>query len=106
MNSTSALYSLYVVSSYIKLLLINDILYFMKQQCTKLSILREHIAFGRWFDALRLAASFSDLGEHRVDITRAHGCLSNPRFFAQIGDCGAAIEAGKSALIARYTSSK
>ena len=74
----------------------------MPQPRTKISVLREHMTAGRWAEALSVAARFPDLGEHRAAITRAHGAITNPRFFSQIGDCGAAIEAGKLALIARY----
>lgn len=70
---------------------------------SKLSIVREHMAAGRWQEAIRLAAKFPDLGTQKEAITRAHGCYSNPRFFTQLGiDCDAAKEAGKQALIARY----
>jgi hypothetical protein len=69
---------------------------------TKISILREHMAAGRWPEALSLAAKFPDLGEERAAITRAHGAITNPRFFAQLGDCASAIAAGKAALLARY----
>lgn len=74
----------------------------MSQPRSKLSILREHMDAGRWVEALRLASRFPDLGEHRAAITRAHGCLSNPRFFSQLVDCDTAIEAGKAALVERY----
>ena len=74
----------------------------MSQPRTKLSILREHMAAGRWAEAMSLAASFPDLGDHRAAITRAHGCITNPRFFSQIANCDDAIAAGKAALVERY----
>lgn len=74
----------------------------MNQPRSKLSVLRDHMDAGRWPEALSIAARFPDLGEHRAAITRAHGALTNPRFFSQIGDCAGAIEAGKAALLARY----
>lgn len=77
----------------------------MSQPRTKLSILLDHMNAGRWPDALSIAAKFPDLGEHKAVITRAHGCITNPRFFGQIGvDCPAAIESGKAALVQRYCS--
>lgn len=71
---------------------------------SKLSQVRACAAAGDWAGALRIAAKFPQLGEHREAITRAHGCITNPRFFAQLGvDCDAAIEAGKAALVQRYS---
>lgn len=69
---------------------------------TKLSFVTDAMKAGDWPLALRLAARFPDLGEHRAAITRAHGCITNPRFFSQVCDCALAIEAGKQALIDRY----
>lgn len=77
----------------------------MSQPRTKLSYVVEAMQNDDWQKALSLAAKFHDLGEHKETITRAHGCLSNPRFFKQIvADMPAAIEAGKNALIERYAS--
>lgn len=57
----------------------------------------------QWEDALRFAAKFPRLGAEKLAITRAKDCLNNPRFYVELGiDIPAAIEAGKSALIARY----
>lgn len=57
----------------------------------------------QWEDAIRFAARFPRLGMEKPAITRAKDCLNNPRFYSELGmDIPAAIEAGKSALIARY----
>lgn len=70
---------------------------------TKLSKLKAAAADGNWAEALGVAAKFPDLGADKAAITRAHGCITNPRFFAQLGiDCAAAVEAGKRALRSRY----
>lgn len=70
---------------------------------TKASVLREHMAAGRWQKAVSMAAGFPRLGEHRDAILSAHGAYTNPRFYAQLGkDIESLKEAGKQALIARY----
>lgn len=75
----------------------------MNQPRSKLSFVLEAMQADDWHEALRLAAKFHDLGEHKATITRAAGCISNPRFFKQVvPDMPAAIAAGKVALIQRY----
>lgn len=75
----------------------------MTQRQSKAAKLRGFMAAGDWPRALSLAAKFPDLGEFKPQITRAHGCITNPRFFQQVGvDCAAAIEEGKAALLSRY----
>lgn len=70
---------------------------------SKLSKVKAAAAAGDWDRALGIAAKFQDLGAEKAAITRAHGCITNPRFFAQLGvDCAAAVEAGKQALRSRY----
>lgn len=70
---------------------------------TKLDMLKEAFGKGDYVGALRIANKFPDLGEHKAVITRAYGCITNPRFFKQIGvDCDAAVEIGKQALVTRY----
>lgn len=44
---------------------------------TKISILREHMAAGRWQKAISIAAKFPRLGEHKETILRAHGAYFN-----------------------------
>lgn len=73
------------------------------EQPTKISILREHMAAGRWREAIRLAARFPRLGEERGAILDAHGAYTHPRFFRQIGrDPETLIAAGRGALVRRY----
>ena len=61
------------------------------------------MAAGRWSDALRLAAKFSDLGSHRAVITRADASIKHPDFYRQLGqDPAENISAGILALKERY----
>lgn len=70
---------------------------------SKLSKLKAAASAGDWAGAISIAAKFPDLGAEKAAITRAHGCITNPRFFAQLGiDCAAAVEAGRQALCSRY----
>lgn len=70
---------------------------------TKLSILREHMAAGRWRDAIRLAAKFPQLGEQRGAILDAQLAYTNPEFARGIRkDPDQLIAAGIAALQARY----
>ncbi len=71
---------------------------------TKLSKIKTAVASGDWATALRIAARFPQLGEHKRAIVTAHECIVNPRFYVQVGiDPAQAIEAGKAALRARYS---
>lgn len=70
---------------------------------TKLSIVKRHMGAGEWQVAIRIAARFPRLGEHRDAILGAHGAYTNPRFFAQLGkDIDAMKAAGRQALIDRF----
>lgn len=70
---------------------------------TKLSILREHMAAGRWREAIRLAARFPQLGDQRGAILDAQLAYTSPDFCRGIRkDPAALIEAGIAALRARY----
>jgi len=70
---------------------------------TKLATLKEFAANGDWQKALRLAASFADLGDHRGAIKRGHEAFSNGRFYTQLGQDPEALKAaGIAALIERY----
>jgi hypothetical protein len=70
---------------------------------TKLSKLKAAASSGDWAGALRIAAKFPQLGEHKTVIVRAHECFVNPAFYRQLGrDPEACIEAGISALRIRY----
>lgn len=70
---------------------------------TKLSKLKDCAATGDWAGALRIAAKFPELGQHKADIVRAHECLVNPAFYRQLGrDPEACVNAGIDALRTRY----
>lgn len=70
---------------------------------TKLSIVRDHMAAGQWQEAIRLAAKFPRLGEHRGAILDAHMAYTNPRFAAQLKkDVEAMKAAGIEALLDKY----
>jgi hypothetical protein len=73
---------------------------------TKLSLVVEAIKKDDFKKALSIAAKFSDLGEFKSEIVRAHECITNPRFYESIGvDVNEAIEIGKKSLLIRYSSS-
>ena len=70
---------------------------------SKASLVREHMATGRWADAVRLAASFPRLDKHREAILDARTAYTNPRWLAQLGiDPEAAKEAVHAALRERF----
>ncbi len=70
---------------------------------SKASLVREHMAAGRWAEAVRLAASFRRLDKHRTAILDARTAYTNPRWLAQLGiDPEAAKEAGHAALRERF----
>jgi hypothetical protein len=70
---------------------------------TKLSKLKAAAAQGDWAGALRIAAKFSELGEHEAAIKRAHEASHSAAFYRQIGhDPHACIQAGINALRERY----
>lgn len=70
---------------------------------TKLSRLKDAMRAEDWRTALRIAAYFPDLGEHKEAITRAWNALNRPSFYRQLGrDPEALVEDGKRALVARY----
>lgn len=70
---------------------------------TKLSIVRDHMAAGQWQEAIRLAAKFPRLGEHRNAILDAHMAYTNPRFATQLKkDVEAMKAAGIKALLDKY----
>lgn len=70
---------------------------------SKLSTLRDAAGRGDWIAALRIAAKFPQLGEHKEAITRAWAAIQNPQFYRDIGkEPDALIEEGVEALKARY----
>ena len=71
---------------------------------TKLSKLIEAAQANDWRKAISIASKFPQLGDHKTEITRAQMAYTNPGFCRQIGrDPDACIEAGRLALIARYS---
>ena len=73
---------------------------------TKLSFVIEAMNAGDWREALRLAAKFPQLGEQAKAIRDGNEAFVRPDFYRQIHkDPAALIEAGKAALIARYSAS-
>lgn len=71
----------------------------------KIDLLRDHMAAGQWHDAIKLAAKFPRLGDHKAAITRAKDAIVNPGFCRQLGrDPDALIDAGIAALRDRYPS--
>lgn len=70
---------------------------------TKLQTLNDAAARQDWQGALRIAAKFADLGEHKAAIVRGHEAHNNARFAKQLGrDPQGDIDAGILALCARY----
>ena len=70
---------------------------------TKAAILREALEEGRDIDALRIAARFPQLGEHKNAITQGWAAHTNPGFYSQLGkDPAALVIAGIVAVHARY----
>lgn len=70
---------------------------------TKLAKLKAAAASGDWRLALRIAARFQDLGDHKAEIKRGHEAFENARFYRQLGrDPDALIDQGIAALKARY----
>lgn len=70
---------------------------------TKLSKLKACAAADDWAGALRIAAKFPRLGDHKPAIVRAHECLVNPAFYRQLGrDPEACVKDGITALRVRY----
>lgn len=70
---------------------------------TKLSQLLAMMERGEWEGALRMAAKFPDLGEHKRAITLAWDSFQSPSLYRQMGRDPAALwAAGVAALKARY----
>lgn len=71
----------------------------------KIETLVRYMRSENWPCALRLAASFPRLGEHKAAIVRAHEVLAHPGFYAQLGlDEANLLDEGIAALRARYSS--
>lgn len=62
------------------------------------------IAAEDWQEALRLAARYRHLGEHKAAITRAWTALQHPEFYQALAhDLDAVMAAGIAGLRARFT---
>jgi hypothetical protein len=74
-----------------------------EERGTKLARLQALMARGDWHGALRIAARFPRLGEHRVAIQRAWAAIVNPRLYEGMGyDLEAVKQDGIRALKERY----
>lgn len=70
---------------------------------TKLSKLKAAWQRGDRVEALRIAAKFPRLGEHKEAIQRAWAAYQNPKFYQQIGrDPARLIKQGVEAMKERY----
>lgn len=70
---------------------------------TKLDQVKQAAAANDWALALRIAAKFPQLGEHKRAIVTGHEALVHPEFYRQLRkDPAALVEAGKEALRQRY----
>ena len=70
---------------------------------TKLSQIRDALAAGRGRDALRIAARFPQLGEHKERITKGWAAATNPAFYIELGlDPDELFKDGIQALKERY----
>lgn len=70
---------------------------------TKLSKLKSLMADGKHREALRLAASWPRLGEHKEAIQKGRAADVHPEFYQQIGqDPDALVAAGIAAIRERY----
>ena len=70
---------------------------------TKLSQVKQYMADGNYHTALRLAASFPRLGDHREPITRGWAALTNPGFYREIEcDPDELVAAGLDAIRERW----
>jgi len=69
----------------------------------KIDVLIRLMQTGEWHKAIKYAAKFPRLGEHRDAILTASSALLSPRFYVSLGkDPDKLIEAGIAALKERY----
>jgi hypothetical protein len=72
---------------------------------TKVQQLRRYMADGDYRAALRLAASWPQLGEHRDAITCGWAAMSHPAFYEAIGkDPSVLVAHGLDAIRSRFCS--
>lgn len=70
---------------------------------TKLSKLKELMATGDFRAALKLAASFSQLGSQKIQIRRGWQAIQSPDFYREIGkNPDELVAAGVAAIRERY----
>ena len=70
---------------------------------TKLAKLKTAMAANDWPTALRIAARFPRLGEHKTTITRAWAALTNRSVYEQMGhDVDSLVADGVAAIKSRY----
>lgn len=70
---------------------------------TKLSIIVDAARIGDWRTALKVAAKFPQLGDHKARITTAWAALNNAQFYREIQkDPEALVKDGIAALKERY----
>ena len=70
---------------------------------TKLAKLQAAMAANDWTAALRIAAKFPRLGEHKVAITRAWAALTNRSMYEEMGhNVDSLVSVGVEAIRARY----
>lgn len=70
---------------------------------SKLSRVKASAERGDWHEAIRLAAKFQQLGEHKEPITRAWQAIQSPEFYRSINqDPDALLAEGIAALKERY----
>ena len=70
---------------------------------TQISKLRAYMAAGDHRAALKLAAGWGRLGDHKAPITRGWAALQSPQFYTDIGqDPDALVAAGLDAIRQRY----
>ena len=70
---------------------------------TKLSKVEKAYRAGNYREAIRIAAKFPQLGEHKEPITRAWAAIQSPDFYESLGQNPAdLIEAGTRAISERY----
>lgn len=70
---------------------------------TKLAKLKRFMAAGQHREALRLAASWPRLGDHKAAIERGRAAAVHPEFYRQIGqDPNTLVAVGIAAIRERY----
>jgi len=74
---------------------------------TKLETLKEHMAEGRYREAIAIAARFPRLGDAEVAIRRAAACILSPAIYREMGiNPDEAIALGLASICRRYGTAK